>query len=140
MGTAQECNKLNKSWNQHLTKQQLYGHLPPICKTIQIRQTRHAGHCWISKDKLISHIILWTLSHGSASVGQPMRTYLRQICTDTGCNLEDCWKQWMSSKRIKEIHASSVTWWWRINEKDYLLKMVMFYCIQVSLTSKQIQI
>ena len=36
---------LNKSWKQHPTKQQLYCHLPPISKTIQIRWTRHAGHC-----------------------------------------------------------------------------------------------
>ena len=36
---------LNKSRRQHLTKQQLYGHLPPITKTIKIRRTRHAGHC-----------------------------------------------------------------------------------------------
>ena len=36
---------LNKSGKQGPTKQQLYGHLPPISKTIQIRQTRHAGHC-----------------------------------------------------------------------------------------------
>ena len=28
---------LNKSWRQHLTKQQLYGHLPPITKTIKGR-------------------------------------------------------------------------------------------------------
>ena len=28
---------LNKSWRQHPTKQQPYGHLPPITKTIQIR-------------------------------------------------------------------------------------------------------
>ena len=28
---------LNKSWRQHPTEQQLYGHLPPITKTIQIR-------------------------------------------------------------------------------------------------------
>ena len=34
---------LNKSCNQHPTKQQLYGHLLPTSKTIQIRQTRHAG-------------------------------------------------------------------------------------------------
>ena len=39
---------LNKSWRQHPIKQQLYGHLPPISKTIQIRRTRHAGHCWRS--------------------------------------------------------------------------------------------
>ena len=31
------------------TKQQLYGHRPHISKTIQIRQTRHAGNCWRSK-------------------------------------------------------------------------------------------
>ena len=34
---------LNKTWKQHPTKQQLYGHLPPITKTIQVRWTRHAG-------------------------------------------------------------------------------------------------
>ena len=36
---------LNKSWRHHSTKHQLYGHLPPITKTIQVRRTRHAGHC-----------------------------------------------------------------------------------------------
>ena len=36
---------LNKSWRQHPTKHQLYGHLPPITITIQVRRTRHAGHC-----------------------------------------------------------------------------------------------
>ena len=35
---------LNKSWQQHPTRHQLYGHLPPIMKTIQVRRTRHAGH------------------------------------------------------------------------------------------------
>ena len=51
---------MNKSWRQHPTKQQLYGHLPPITKTIQVRWTRYAGHCWRSKDELISNILLWT--------------------------------------------------------------------------------
>ena len=36
---------LNKSWRQHPTRHQLYGHLPPITKTIQVRRTRHVGHC-----------------------------------------------------------------------------------------------
>ena len=35
---------LNKSWPQHPTRHQLYGHLPPITKTIQVRRIRHAGH------------------------------------------------------------------------------------------------
>ena len=34
---------LNKSWRQHLTKQWLYGHLPPFPKTIKVRRTRHVG-------------------------------------------------------------------------------------------------
>ena len=36
---------LNKSWKQHPTKKQLYGHLPLITKTIQVGRTRHGGHC-----------------------------------------------------------------------------------------------
>ena len=51
---------LNKSWWEHPTRHQVYGHLPPITKTIQVRQTRHAGHCWRSWDKLISDVLLWT--------------------------------------------------------------------------------
>ena len=50
---------LNKSWRQQPTRHQLYGHLPPITKTIQVRGTRHAGHCWRSRDELISDVHLW---------------------------------------------------------------------------------
>ena len=55
---------LNKSWRQHPTRHQLYGHQPPITKTIQVRRTRHAGHCWRSRDELISDVILWTPTYG----------------------------------------------------------------------------
>ena len=51
---------LNKSWRQHPTRHQLYGHLPPIMKTIQVRWTRYAGLCWRSRDELISDVLLWT--------------------------------------------------------------------------------
>ena len=50
----------NKSWQQHPTRHQLYGHLPSITKTIQVRRTRHAGHSWRSMDELISGLLLWT--------------------------------------------------------------------------------
>ena len=66
---------LNTSWRQHPTKHQLYGHLPPITKTIQVRRTRHAGHCWGSRDELISDVLLWTPSHGRAKAGRPARTF-----------------------------------------------------------------
>ena len=104
---------LNKSWQQHPTRHQLYGHLPPIMKTIQVRQTRHAGHCWKSKDELISDVLLWTSIYGQAKAGWPARTYIQQLCEDTGCNLEDLpeamnnrekWRE-----RVRDIHAGGTT-------------------------------
>ena len=80
---------LNKSWWQHPTRHQLYGHLPPIMKTIQVRWTRHAGHCWRSKDELISDVLLWTPAYGQAKAGRPARTYIQQLCEDMGCCPED---------------------------------------------------
>ena len=55
---------LNKSWKQHPTRHQLYGHLPPTTKTIQVRWTIYAGHYWRSRDELISDVLLWTPSYG----------------------------------------------------------------------------
>ena len=107
---------LNKSWRQHPTRLQLYGHLPPITKTIQVRRTRHAGHCWRSKDELISDVLLWTPTYGCARVGRPARTYIQQLCEDTGCNPEDLpeamndrekWRE-----RVKDIRVGGATWWW----------------------------
>ena len=57
---------LNKSWLQHPTRHQLYGHRPPITQTIQVRRTRHAGHCWRSRDELIRDVLIWTPTHGRA--------------------------------------------------------------------------
>ena len=80
---------LNKTWRQHPAKQQLYGHLQPIMKTIKVRRTRHAGHCWRSRDELIRDVLLWIPSHGQAKAGQPARTYIHQLCEDMGCSPED---------------------------------------------------
>ena len=105
---------LNKSWRQHPTKHQLYGHLPPITKTIQARWTRHAGHCWRSRDELISDIILWTPTNGRAKAGRPTRTYIQQLCEDTESNPEDLpeamndWEEWR--ERVRDIRAGGTTW------------------------------
>ena len=80
---------LNKSRRQHPTKHQLYGHLPPITKTTQVRWTRHAGHCWRCRDELISNVLLCTPSHGRAKAGRLVRTHIKELCVDTGCSLED---------------------------------------------------
>ena len=80
---------LNKSWKQYLIKQQLYGHRPPITNIVQIKQSKHAGCSWRSKNELISDVFQWTSSHGHASVRWPARTYLQQLCVDTGCSEEN---------------------------------------------------
>ena len=80
---------LNKSWRQHPKKQKLYDHLPFITEAIQIRQSRHAGYYLKSKDEFISDVLLWTRSYGRAKAARPARTYIQQLCADTGCKLED---------------------------------------------------
>ena len=80
---------LNKSWRQHLTKQQLYDYQPPITKSIQVRRTRHAEHCRRSKSELIDDILLLTILHGRANAGRPARTYIQKLCADTRYSLED---------------------------------------------------
>ena len=76
------------------TRHQLYGHLPPITKSIQVRRTRHAGHCWRSRDELIRDVLLWIPTHGRAKAGRPARTYIQQLCEDTGCCPEDLPRRW----------------------------------------------
>ena len=108
---------LNKSWRQHPTKRQLYGHQPPIMKTTQVRWTRHAGHCWRSRDELISDVLLWTSTYGWEKAGRPARTYIQQLSEDTGCSSEDLPKaindreKWR--ERVRDIRAGGMTWrWW----------------------------
>ena len=107
---------LNKSWQQHPTRHQLYGHLPPITKTIQVRRTRHAGHCWRSRDELIRDVLLWIPTYGRAKAGRPARTYIQQLCEDTGCCPEDLPRamndreEWR--ERVRDIRATSAIWWW----------------------------
>ena len=107
---------LNKSWRQHPIRHQLYSHLPLITKTIQVRWTRHAGHCWRSKDKLISDVLLWTPTYGQAKAGRPAWTYIQQLCEDTGCSPKDLpeamndREEWR--ERVRDIHAGCTTWWW----------------------------
>ena len=107
---------LNKSWWQHPTRPQLYGHQLPIMQTIQVRQTRHAGHCWRSRDELISDVLLWTPTYGWAKTVRPARTYIQQLCEDTGCGPEDLpevmndREKWQ--ERVRDIRACGTTWWW----------------------------
>ena len=92
---------LNKSWRQHPTKHQLYGHLPLITKTIQVRWTRHVGHCWRSRDELISDVLLWTPTYGRAKAGRPARTYIQ-------CCIVVCYNYTHNTYTYAYIHAEYI--------------------------------
>ena len=96
---------LNKSWRQHPTRSQLYGHLPPINYTGQTSQTRR------TRD-----VLLWTSTYGQAKAGRPARTYIQQLCEDTGCNPEDLPEAMNDREKwremVKDICADGTTWWW----------------------------
>ena len=105
---------LNKSCRQHPTKHKPYGHLPPITITIKVRQIKHAGHCWRSRDELISDVLLWTPSYGQAKAGWQAQTYIQQLCEDMGCSSEDLpeamndrekWRE-----KVRDIRADGTTW------------------------------
>ena len=131
-----EHSLFNKSWKQDPIKHQLYVHQQLISRIIQIKWTRHAGHCWRSKDELISDILLWTPSHGRASVGWPARTYLQQLCMDTGFSLKDLLEVMDNGngwqERVREICVSGTTWWWYM----YMCACNIIMCVCVFLYKK----
>ena len=111
---------LKKPWKQHTTKHQLYRYLPPISKTIKVWLTSHVGHCWRSKDELISDVLRWTPSHERAGVGWPTRTYLQQLCADTVW--ETCRKLWMvktNGERERERESQWNPW----KQHDIMMKI-----------------
>ena len=133
---------LNKSWSQHLTKQQMYGHLPLIKKTIKVRRTRHAGHYRRSRDELISDIILWTPSHGRAKAGLPAGTYIQQLSVHTGCSPEDLPgamdDREVCRERVREIRAGGTTWWWYIYIYIYIYNLKMHHLLITSLNKPEL--
>ena len=58
-------------------------------------------------------LLLWTPTYGQAKAGRPARTYIQQLCEDTGCNPEDLpeamnkrekWRE-----RVRDIRAGGTT-------------------------------
>ena len=113
---------LNKSWQQHPTRHQLYGHLPPITKTIPVRPTRHAGHCWRSRDELIRRCTLMDphTRHAQKQDDQHERTFSSYVWGYRFVVLKTCLGRWTigrSGERgsgISVLPARLWWWWWYI--------------------------
>ena len=86
---------LNKSWQQHPTRHQLYVYLIPITKTIHIRRTRHAWRCWRSKDELISDVLLWTPHMAKQKQDDQLEHIYSSYVRIRDVALKTCQKRWM---------------------------------------------
>ena len=64
----------------------------------------------------ISDVLLWTPTYGQAKAGQPARTYIQQLCEDTGCNPEYLPKAMNNREKwremVRDIRAGGTTWWY----------------------------
>ena len=79
---------LNISWKEHPTKIRLDGNIPPLTSIIRIRRTRFAGHCYRSEE-IVKDVLLWAPNHGITKIGRPRKTYVKQLCDDTGLTIEE---------------------------------------------------
>ena len=111
----------------HPWRHQLYGHLPPITKTI-----RHAGHCWNSWDELLSDILQWYPTYDRAKAVRPARTYIQQLCEDTGCSPEDLpaamndREKWW--ERVRDIRAGGTTRCWMMMT-SFIFMFFFCFCL-----------
>ena len=55
-------------------------------------------------------------AYGQLKAGRPARTFIQQLCDDTGCNPEDLPKAMNDREtwreRVRDIRASRTSWWW----------------------------
>ena len=118
---------LNKSGRQHPTRHQLYGPLPPITKTIQVRRYRLAGHCWRNRDELISDVILWA-PHMDDQLEHTYSSYVR--IRDVA--LKTCQRRWTigrSGERWSGISVLAA----RHDDDEYLNKFKQKNCTYTKL-------
>ena len=108
----------NKSWRQHPTRHQLYGHLPSITKTIQVRRTRHAGHCWRNKDELISDVLLWTPAYGQVKAGNQLEHTYSSYVRIRDVALKTCERRWMIGRSGERGSGISVLAAWHDDDDD----------------------
>ena len=93
---------LNIHWSAHSNKESLFGKLVQITSVIKERRTGFAGHCYRSKDEVVSDLILWPPKHGKAKVGRPSKSYTKQLTEDVIVNLRTSQELWSTENAGEE--------------------------------------
>ena len=109
---------LNKSWWEHPTRHQLYGYLPPITKTIQVRRTRHAGHCWRSRDELIRDVLLWPPHMAGQKQDDQLEHTYSSYVRIRDVALKTCQRRWTIGRSGERGSGISVLAAWHDDDYD----------------------
>ena len=99
-------------------------------------------------DELIRDVLLWTPTRGRAKAGRPARTYIQQLCEDTGCcPWRTCLGRWTiggSGERGSGISVlPSATWCWMMmsigdsKRRNKYMHSIINYQILTQQTKKQ---
>ena len=106
-GASQLCKEYN-----------MYGHLTPITKTIQVRRTKHAVYCWRSKDEPMSDV----LHMDEQKQDDQLEPIYKSSVPIQDASLKTCRKQWTIEKGGKKGLGISVLmarhdyddeWYWK---------------------------
>ena len=104
---------LNKSWRQNPTKQQLYGHLPPITKICRTRlekwgrtPKRYTPVDFFHMDEQRQDDQLEPIYNCVPIQEVASKSYWERWTRETGSERE--------RGRVKAIRAGVTTWWWYI--------------------------
>ena len=110
---------------------QLYGHLPPITKTIQVRRTRHAGHCWRNKDELINNVLLWSPTYGQAKQDDQLELTYSSYVRTQDVTLKTCQRRWMIGRSGERGSGISVMAARHDDDDDSLLSCYGLSCLSL---------
>ena len=120
----------NKSKKFQPKKQLLYGHLPLILQTMEIRRIKHTGHSSWSKSEIISNVILRTQTHWPTYWPTAKRLYSSALC-DLGYHLKDLPRAWCSRYRRRK--------WTRPYEFKSWTRLIAFHIALIPLGKVWIQ-
>ena len=101
----------------------------PSRKTIQVRRTRHTGHCWRSRDKLISDVLLWTphiWPRKSRMTSSNIHTYSSYVRIQDVA-LKTCRRSGERGSRMSRANGTTWWWWWWLPLEKAWIHLFLFF-------------
>ena len=89
-----------------------------IMKTIQARRTRHARHCWRSKEELISDVLQWTPHMAKQKQDDHLEHSYSSYARIRDVALKTCQRQWMIGRSGERGSGISVLAAWHDDDDD----------------------